>query len=117
MVHVQAAHMINIYELGADATNNNHTSNNNNNNLNNKNNNNNTAIVDDSHTTTNKLNGNLGDKIEIDAITECVELDNSANPQIFTAAINVSPCETYMIRRPPSICISFVGIEKYCKRH
>lgn len=31
MVHVQAAHMINIYELGFDATNNNHINNNNNN--------------------------------------------------------------------------------------
>lgn len=35
MVHVQAAHMINIYELGFDATNNNHINNNNNNNNNN----------------------------------------------------------------------------------
>lgn len=31
MVHVQAAHMINIYELGYDVTNNNHINNNNNN--------------------------------------------------------------------------------------
>lgn len=39
MVHVQAAHMINIYELGFDATNNNHINNNNNNNNNNTSNN------------------------------------------------------------------------------
>lgn len=51
MVHVQAAHMINIYELGFDATNNNHVNNNNNNNTN--------ISGSNDASPLNKLNGNV----------------------------------------------------------
>lgn len=62
MVHVQTAHMINIYELGIDATNNNHI-NNNNNNINNNNNNNTKTICNsissNIHKTNNSNNNNI----------------------------------------------------------
>lgn len=98
MVHVQAAHMINIYELGFDATNNNHINNNNNNNnkINNNNNNNNNIInssnkinnINHIDGSVNKLNGSIDDKSEnIDASDFAEETRiqlNSDNVSVFT---------------------------------
>ncbi|XP_031620081.1 hybrid signal transduction histidine kinase E [Contarinia nasturtii] len=63
MVHVQAAHMINIYELGFDATNNNHINNNNNHSNSNNNNNNNNNIINNNNNNNNNTNNGIISKI------------------------------------------------------
>lgn len=116
MVHVQAAHMINIYELGLDAATNVQHNNNNNHNVSNNNNNNsnnsnaNAIVVDES--TINKLNGNGGEEKIIDAqpMPECSdESDNaSVNSQIVASAVaNVGVSFHFDGGIPPGCFISF----------
>lgn len=87
MVHVQTAHMINIYELGSDATNHNH--NNNNSAITNNNNSNSSNIVNvasDASAVANKLNGNANEKHDINMVDECTEQNVTNNGGVRTAA-------------------------------
>lgn len=88
MVHVQAAHMINIYELGHDATNNNHL-NSNNNIISDTSNNNNIAKNDNASlddATSNKINGDAIDKLDTINMAECID----ENRMLIMSANNVS---------------------------
>lgn len=88
MVHVQAAHMINIYELGHDATNNNHL-NSNNNIISDTSNNNNIAKNDNislDDASSNKINGDAGGKLDTINMAECID----ENRMLIMSANNVS---------------------------
>lgn len=90
MVHVQAAHMINIYELGTDTTNNNHNINNNNNNNNNNTSNNKNKANSNSNVehSISKPIESLGDKIGMESVADCPEEDAITDSYAF----NVSFC-------------------------
>lgn len=88
MVHVQAAHMINIYELGHDSTNNNHINSNNNSESNNNNNafNKHDNIVSHIDTSHNKISVDVIDKLDNINMTDCSE----DNRMVIVTANNVS---------------------------
>lgn len=84
MVHVQTAHMINIYELGSDAANQ-HLSNNNNNSAITNNNSNIVGVASDAAAAANKLNGNANEKHDINMVDECTEQNATNNGGVRTA--------------------------------
>lgn len=106
MVHVQAAHMINIYELGTDASNHNL-------------NNNNSAITNNNDTDTsditmivNKLNGNANEKQDINMVDECIEqsVTNTTTNNI------INPVQTSEIPSSNHVCvIIYHRIHFYCQ--